>query len=52
MQKKNKYVNRWLDGPYPAGYQIGDTSVIAGLTNIRSIDFPDQKAENGFTGVE
>ena len=26
--------------------------VIAGLTNIRSLDFPDQKASNGFTGVE
>ena len=26
--------------------------VIAGLTNIRSLDFPDQKAANGFTGVE
>ena len=26
--------------------------VIAGLTNIRSSDFPDQTAANGFTGVE
>ncbi|WP_438964810.1 hypothetical protein, partial [Winogradskyella sp.] len=26
--------------------------VIAGLTNIRSLDFPDQTAANGFTGVE
>ena len=26
--------------------------IIAGLTNIRSLDFPDQTAANGFTGVE
>ena len=26
--------------------------VIAGLTNIRSLDFPDQTLANGFTGVE
>ena len=26
--------------------------VIAGLTNIASSDFPDQKASNGFNGVE
>jgi len=32
---------------------IGDkVEVIAGLTNIRSLDFPDQTAANGFTGVE
>ena len=29
-----------------------EIEVIAGLTNIRSLDFPDQKAANGFTGVE
>ena len=27
-------------------------SLIAGLTNIRSLDFPDQTSDNGFTGVE
>ena len=27
-------------------------SVIAGLTNIRSKDFPDQTSANGFTGIE
>ena len=26
--------------------------VVAGLTNIRAIDFPDQTAANGFQGVE
>ena len=35
--QKNDYVSRWLNGPYPAGYQIGDTSVIAGLTNITTV---------------
>ena len=35
------------------GNAIGDkVEVIAGLTNIRSSDFPDQTAANGFTGVE
>ena len=34
------------------GLATNTIEVIAGLTNIRSIDFPDQKAENGFTGVE
>ncbi len=36
-EQKSSYVNRWLDGPYPAGYQIGDTSVIAGITNITTV---------------
>ena len=27
-------------------------SIIAGLTNIRSVDFPDQTSANGFSGVE
>ena len=32
---------------------VGDkVYIIAGLTNIRSLDFPDQTAANGFTGVE
>ena len=32
---------------------LGDkVYIIAGLTNIRSLDFPDQTAANGFTGVE
>lgn len=29
-----------------------EVEIIAGLTNIRSLDFPDQTADNGFTGVE
>ena len=35
--QNENYVNRWLNGPYPAGYQIGDTSVIAGITNITTV---------------
>ncbi len=31
------WVGRWLDGPFPCGYQIGDTSVIAGLTDITTV---------------
>lgn len=27
-------------------------SIIAGLTNVRSKDFPDQTSGNGFTGIE
>ena len=34
------------------GAASDEIDVIAGLTNIRSLDFPDQKASNGFTGVE
>lgn len=29
-----------------------DVSIIAGLTNVASSDFPDQKYDNGFKGVE
>lgn len=35
--EKDDWVGRWLDGPYPCGYQIGDTSVIAGLTDITTV---------------
>lgn len=28
-----------------------NVSVIAGLTNINALDFPDQTSDNGFTGV-
>ncbi|MCD8141012.1 MAG: anhydro-N-acetylmuramic acid kinase [Planctomycetaceae bacterium] len=34
---KDDWVGRWLNGPYPAGYQIGDTSVIAGLIDITTV---------------
>ena len=34
------------------GTQDDKVYIIAGLTNIRSLDFPDQTAANGFTGVE
>lgn len=36
-EEKDNWVARWLNGPYPVGYQIGDTSVIAGLTNITTV---------------
>jgi anhydro-N-acetylmuramic acid kinase len=35
--EKDDWVGRWLDGPYGCGYQIGDTSVIANLTNITTV---------------
>lgn len=35
--QKENWVGRWLNGPYPCGYQIGDTSVIAGLTDITTV---------------
>ncbi len=36
-EQKDNWVSRWLNGPYPCGFQIGDTSVIAGLTNITTV---------------
>ncbi len=36
-EEKDDWVGRWLNGPYAAGYQIGDTSVIANLTNITTV---------------
>ncbi len=32
--EKDNWVYRWTSNAYPCGYQIGDTSVIAGLTDI------------------
>ena len=37
---------------YIAGNNTQKVHIIAGLTNVLSEDFPDQKAANGFTGVE
>lgn len=39
MQETDKadWLHRWLDGPYPAGTQMGDTSVIANLTNVDTV---------------
>lgn len=34
---KRDWVGRWLSGNYPAGMQMGDTSVIANLTNIDTV---------------
>lgn len=34
---KADWPNRWISGKYPAGFQVGDTSVIANLTNIDTV---------------
>lgn len=36
-EEKADWPHRWLGGPYPAGMQMGDTSVIANLTNIDTV---------------
>jgi anhydro-N-acetylmuramic acid kinase len=36
-EEKADWPGRWLSGKYPAGYQVGDTSVIANLTNIDTV---------------
>ncbi len=36
-EQKADWPHRWLNGPYPAGIQMGDTSVIANLTNIDTV---------------
>jgi anhydro-N-acetylmuramic acid kinase len=35
--EKDNWPGRWLSGKYPAGYQSGDTSVIANLINIDTV---------------
>lgn len=36
-EEKADWPGRWLSEKYPAGYQVGDTSVIANLTNIDTV---------------
>lgn len=36
-EEKADWPGRWLSGKYPAGLQMGDTSVIANLTNIDTV---------------
>ena len=36
-QQKDDWVYRWKSGAYPAGMQMGDTSVIANLLNIDTV---------------
>lgn len=36
-EEKADWPGRWISGNYPAGYQVGDTSVIANLTNIDTV---------------
>lgn len=35
--EKADWLHRWLNGPFPAGMQMGETSVIANLTNIDTV---------------
>lgn len=36
-EEKAKWPERWLSGAYPAGLQMGESSVIANLTNIDTV---------------
>ena len=36
-EQKDDWAFRWLSMAYPCGYQIGDTSVIAGLTDVTTV---------------
>jgi anhydro-N-acetylmuramic acid kinase len=36
-EEKAKWPERWLSEAYPAGFQVGDSSVIANLTNIDTV---------------
>ena len=47
--QKADWPGRWLSGKYPAGYQVGDTSVIANLTNIDTVTHFRQ-ADHAFGG--
>lgn len=37
QEEKDNWVGRWLSGNYPCGTQMGDTSVIANLTNLDTV---------------
>ena len=37
QEERDDWVGRWLSGNYPCGTQMGDTSVIANLTNIDTV---------------
>lgn len=36
-EQKKDWLHRWLKGPYPAGMQMGEASVIANLTNLDTV---------------
>ena len=36
-EEKDDWVGRWLSGNFPCGMQMGDTSVIANLTNLDTV---------------
>lgn len=48
-EEKADWPHRWLNGPYPAGMQMGDTSVIANLTDIDTVTH-FRPADNTFGG--
>ena len=49
-EEQADWPHRWLNGPYPAGMQMGDTSVIANLTNIDTVTHFRQ-ADHTFHGA-
>ena len=48
-EQKNDWVGRWLSKAYPAGMQMGNTSVIANLLNIDTVTH-FRAADNTFGG--
>lgn len=36
-EEKADWLHRWLNGPYPAGMQMGESSVIANLANLDTV---------------
>jgi anhydro-N-acetylmuramic acid kinase len=48
-EQKKDLIHRWLDGPYPCGYQLGETSIIAAHTNITTVTH-FRPADNAFGG--
>ena len=49
-EELSDWPHRWLGGPFPAGTQMGDTSVIANLTNIDTVTHFRQ-ADHTFHGA-
>lgn len=49
-EKKKNWVERWLSGNYPCGTQMGESSVIANLTNIDTVTH-FRPADHAFGGA-